>query len=75
MWALTLWNSSTFFRQNFSDAHSSKFSPVKILRHTVYYPAITTCMRAGDMKYVTIWQLLAFHENHVMNDVVIVVVN
>ena len=35
MWALTLWNSSTFFRQKFPDAHSSKFFPVKILRHTV----------------------------------------
>jgi len=35
MWALTLWNLSIFFRQNFPYAHSSQFSPVKILRHTV----------------------------------------
>ena len=25
-----------FFHQNFPHAHSSKFSPIKILRHTVY---------------------------------------
>jgi len=35
MWALTSWNSSKFFCQYFPDAHSSKFSPVKILCHTV----------------------------------------
>jgi len=37
MWALTLWNSS-----NFSDSHSSKYSQVKILRHTVCYIVIST---------------------------------
>jgi len=35
MWALTLWNSSKFF--------SSKFSPVKILRHTVVCEQTVIC--------------------------------
>jgi len=35
MWVLALWNSSNFFHQSFPHAHLSKFSPLKILCHTV----------------------------------------
>jgi len=35
MWALALWIRQKFFCQNFPDAHSSKFSLIKILHHTV----------------------------------------